>query len=206
MDNMRSILLAALAISSVAFALPAVASAGTSDPGLATGDDQAYLADSNGDPQNGSATTSGALTLTGAATISCSSVSNDSDYSDDGSGVVNSYSTSGCAVAGFPSCPVTVAPTNLGWFKRFVRAATSIFRVRINISISITFGAGTPTCPVPAGTYPLAGILSPAVSISGTTLTESFGTGSGSLSGPLGTATVDGTLTGAVPSGSQFVA
>jgi len=189
----------------VAMGLPAVASATTSDPGLGSGDTQAYLADSNGDPQNGSFTTSGALTITGAVSISCSSVSADTDYFDDGTGEGTSFSASGCAVAGFPSCSVAVVGTNLGWFKRIVRTIGALFRKRYFAALHIFFNVGAPTCPAPAGAYTSTGILTPAVSISGTTLTETYGTGSGSMSGPLGSFTVDGTLSGTVPSGSQFV-
>jgi len=62
-----------------------------------------------------------------------------------------------------------------------------------------------PTCPAPAGTYPDAGTLSPSVVISGSTLTATFGSGSGSVSGPLGVATVGGFVTGGVTSGDQIV-
>jgi len=199
----KKILAAALAAAAVAMVAPSMASA-TSVPALPSGSVQAYLADSNGDPQNGNVTITGTLTLTGAASISCSNNDFDVDYFDDGTTAVNNFTASSCAVAGFPSCPVSVTPTSLPWGDRFGYDG-SVYKDHVNVSIDVTLGAAAPTCPA-SGTIPETGILSPTVSISGSTLSAAFaGSASGTLSGPLGSADVLGTVTGSVPSGSQFV-
>jgi len=201
----KKILAAALAAAAVAMVAPSMASA-TSVPALPSGVDQAYLADSNGDPQNGNVTITGPLTLTGAASISCTNNDFDVDYFDDGTTAVNSFSASGCTVAGFPSCPVSVTPTSLPWGDRFgYDTSSSQYKDYVNVSIDVTLGAAAPTCPA-SGTIPETGVLSPHLTITGTTLSATFtGSASGSLTGPLGSADVSGTVSGTLPSGSQFI-
>jgi len=195
----KKILAAALAAAAVAMVAPSMASA-TSIPDLPSGVHQAYLADANGDPENGNVTITGPLTLNGAATISCTNNDFDVDYFDDGTTAVNSFTASGCAVTGFPSCPVTVTPTNLPWGDRFgYDTSSSTYKDYVNVSIDVTLGAPAPACPT-AGTIPETGILSPTISVSGMTLSAVFsGASSGSLSGPLGSANVSGTVTGTLP-------
>jgi len=201
----KKILVVALAVAAVAMVAPSPASA-TSVPSLPSGVDQAYLADSNGDPQNGNVNLHGLLTLTGAATISCSVDTFSLDYFDDGTGAVNAFTTSGCSIAGFPNCPIVVAATSLPWGARFgYDTSSSSYKLYANLSIDVIFSAAAPACPV-AGTVPETGVLSPTANISGTALTAAFsGSASGSLSGPLGSADYSGILTGTVPSGSQLI-
>jgi len=188
-------------VATILVALPSTASA-TSFPSLPSGGTQAYLADANGDPQNGSYTSTGSLTITGAVSIACNT-SWDTDYFDDGTAEVTAFTASSCAMAGFPSCTTSVTPTNQPWRTR-VYWDGARFRSYKLIEYHV-FVMGS--CPVPSGAYTSSGAVSPEVSISGTTHTTTFGSGSGSgsVSGPLGSATIDGSLTGTVPSGSQYV-
>ena len=179
--------------------LPSAASA--SYPPVPSGGTQAYLADANGDPQNGSFTSTGALTLTGAVTVSCSSSSWDTSYYDDGTGDVTAMSASGCATVGFPSCTTGVTPTDVSWPTRFYWEGTS-FRSYKLVDFHVSISG---SCPLAGGTYTYSGALSPEVSISGTTHTTTFDSGSGSVPGPFSSVTLDATLTGTVPAGSQYV-
>ena len=194
----------AVAIAAVA---PSMASAtGTVTPTLPGSDVQAYYADGSGTPINGTVSVAGALSLNGAATVSCSSNDFDVDYTDDGMATVTSFVVNGCSISGFPSCPVATSATGLPWGANFGHnTSTGVDRLYVNVSRDVTLGAGTPTCPNPAGVYPATGTLSPAITISGSTLIAAFGTGSGSISGPLGTTTIGGSLSGGVASGDQIV-
>jgi len=207
---MRKKILVAFATAVVAAAVaPAMASASTLVPAVPTGDNQAYLADSGGNPTSGTVHVSGALSLNGAASVDCSSNDFTVDLNNDGTGQVTAFTAAGCSVTGFPNCTVSVTPTNLNWGARLVyNTPSGPYRLYVNAKFHITFAQGTPSCPAPAGTYDDTGLLSPAVSFSGSTLSATFGAGSGSVSGPLGTATVGGTVTGSVTSpstGEQFV-
>jgi len=195
----KSILTLTIA-AAIVLALPSAASA-TTFPSLPSGASQAYLADANGDPQNGSFTSTGALTLTGAVTVSCSSTSWDTSYYDDGTGEVTDFSASGCATVGFPSCSTGVTPTDVTWPTRFYWEGTS-FRSYKLVDFHVSISG---SCPLPAGTYTYSGALSPEVSISGTTHTTTFDSGSGSVPGPFSSVTLDATLIGTVPAGSQYV-
>jgi len=207
---MRKKILVAFATAVVAAAVaPAMASASTLVPAVPTGDDQAYLADSGGNPTSGTAHVSGPLTLNGAASVDCSTNNFTVGLNSDGTGQVTAFSASGCSVTGFPNCTVSVTPTDLNWGARLVwNNPSGPFRLYVNAKFHVNFAQGTPTCPAPAGTYDDTGLLSPEVSFSGSTLSASFGAGSGSVTGPLGTATVGGTVTGSLTSpstGTQFV-
>ena len=202
---MQKLIAAVFVAAALTMIVPSVAGA-TSTPSLPSGVDQAYLADSAGNPQNGTVELTGALTYNGAATITCTANVFDVDYDDAGLAAITSYAAGGCSVAGFPNCPVDVTPVNLPWGAAFGHdTSTGDDRLYINVSLNTTFTAGVPTCPAPAGTYSANGVISPRVFISGTTITVSFGAGSGSITGPLGPATLGGGNGGTVPSGSQIV-
>jgi hypothetical protein len=211
----KSVLLFASVMALSAFAMPAISSASTPVPGLLTGDTQVFVANTAGTKVAGSVTLNGALTLTGAATISCSGNTFGVSWTTAGTTTVNSFSTSGCAVASFPSCGVTVAPTpgSLPWGDRFYTTdgvASSPFRDYMNISFDVILHAGTPTCPAPASAYtytPTGGAngLHPAVSTSGDTITATFGTGSGSTANAaLGSLTFSGSLLGTTSTDLRF--
>lgn len=201
----KELLTAVLCVATVAAVAPSLASA-TSIPALPSGVDQAYLADANGDPQNGSYTLTGPLTFTGAASTSCTNTAFDVDYFDDGTTAITGFSASGCALPGFPSCPFSITPTGLPWGDRFGHdTSSSTYKDYINVSFDFNYGAAAPACPV-SGVIPETGLLSPTVSVSGSALSAMFsGSASGAISGPAGSMDLSGTITGAVPSGSQFV-
>jgi len=206
---LRKILIA-FAIPVVASAVvPSMASASTAVPTLPSGVYQAYQADSGGNPVDGTVDVSGPLSLNGWATSDCSTVTLGVTLNDDGTGEVTGFTASSCSVTGFPNCTVATTPTDLPWGVRLgYNDPSGPFRLYVNLKYHVNFAQGTPDCPAPAGTYGDTGVLSPAVSFSGSTLSATFGAGSGSITGPLGTMTVGGTLSGGVTSpgtGSQFV-
>jgi len=199
----KKILLGVLAAATLALAVPSMASAtlGTPVPNLPSGVDQAYLADGLGNAENGTVTLTGNLNLVGAVTINC-----DNhvviDYFDDGTTAVTDFTTSNCMVAAplTDRCNATVTATNLDWGDRFgYNTSQGVYRdyVNVHFDVTLTNGAGGP-CPV-TGTFSETGTLSPALSISGDVISANFDSGSGSVSSPLGTATVNGTLTGTLP-------
>jgi len=195
-------LLATLAATTLWLAAPPLASARTPIPDLPSGVDQAYFADSLGSPENGTVTLSGALNLVGAITITCDTDVS-IDYFDDGTTAVTAFAASSCMVFEpllTDRCTITTTATNLSWGDRFgYSTSESVFRDYINVSIDVTFANGpSGPCPV-TGTFPETGTLSPMISISGDVLNMTFGAGSGTVSGPLGSANWQGTLTGTLP-------
>jgi len=201
----KKILAAVLMTAAAAMFAPSMAGA-TSVPSLPSGVHQAFLADSNGDPQSGSSTFTGPLTTTGSTSISCSNNAFGLDYFDDATTAITSFTASSCSVSGFPSCPVTFAPTGLPWGGRLgYDTGTGTYKNYVNVFFDLTLGAAAPACPF-AGTVPYTGVFSPTMSISGSTLSAPFsGSASGTLTGPLGSFDWIGTITASVPSGSQFV-
>jgi hypothetical protein len=79
----------------------------------------------------------------------------------------------------------------------------SAYALSVNASLGFTFGVG---CPVPAGTYAEAGLLRPVASVSSGVFSAVFNGGTGSLTGPLGSMTLNGTATGTLPAGSTKLA
>jgi len=199
----KKILVAALAAASIAVVAPSMASAATAVPPLTSGATQGFITNALNVAQAGSFTATGPLVLSGAASISCSSNSFGVSYTTAGTGTVTSFTAGGCAVSGFPSCPVSITPTDLPWGVRINKGgSTPPFTLDVNTSFHIVFGSGTPTCPAPAGTYNDTGLLSPMLSVSGGVISAAFDAGSGSVTGPLGSATVSGTVSGTLPAGS----
>jgi len=197
----KKLLLAMLTAAAVAMAAPTMASA-TDVPDLPSGVDQAYLADGNGDPQNGTLDLTGQLVLSGALTVTCDyDVS--IDYFDDGTTAVTQFDASNC-VASLPTCAVSVSATDLDWGDRFgFNTDTDEYEDHINVAFNVTLSGGS--CPV-SGTFTHHGRWWPKIRITGLLieLVWTFGS-SGSVTSAFGTATTSGTLTGAIPSGYQLI-
>jgi len=201
------ILTATLAAAAMGLAIPAMASA-TAVPNLPLSADQAYIADSGGFPENGTVTVTGTISMNGAVTLGCQ-ISATIDYFDDGTTAVTAFTATPCMVYGaaFTSnCALVVNPTSLDWGDRFgYDTDDSTFRDYINVSLDTIITDGpTPPCPI-KGTFGKTGILSPTLSVSGNVLSMTFGSGSGNLTGPTGSETWSGTLSGTLPSGSNLV-
>jgi len=131
------------------------------------------------------------------------------DYFDDGTTAITGFSASNCMVMGSFTgrCAATIVATNLSWGDRFGFDTNSgNYRDYINVDLDLTLTQISPPtlCPI-VGTFTEHGTLSPQLEISGNTLSATFGSGSGSVTSPLGTATVTGALTGTLPSGTQLV-
>jgi len=197
----KKLLLTTLTAAALALAAPAMASA-TDVPDLPTNVDQAYLADVDGNPENGSFTLSGRLTMVNSVTISCDHHLT-IDFFDDGTSAVDSFTLTNCVIFGFPGCTATWTATNLDWGDRFGYDTTAgAFKDYIDISTDVTIGSG---CPV-TGTFPWHGILSPTVSVTAGTITYTFsGSSSGSIISPIGQETWTGTLTGSVGADTQLI-
>lgn len=198
---LKKTLLGVMAVAAMALAVPAMAQASTPVPSLPSGVDPAHIADSLGNPVSSHATVSGRLTLGGALTIHCDNHVS-ININADGTSEVTTFDVTNCVATGV-NCPVTITGTNLNWGDRLGFDTTNgVFRDYVNVSFNLTLG---PPCPI-QGTFPEAGTLFPEVSISGMTITAAFHNGAGSdpqtgvVSGPLGSATVDGTLSGTITS------
>jgi len=191
----KKALLAMAAAAALVIAAPALATA-TAVPNLPTGVDQAYLADGDSNPEHATITLSGALVVVGAVTITC-----DNDFSitanDDGTAAVTAFTPRNCTMAGFPNCFLDITAENLDWGARLgynTNETPNRYRLYLSITLIYNFTSPTPNCPV-TGSFTSSGLLSPAIDITSGSLTATFGSGSGSTSSPLGTATLFGTLT-----------
>jgi len=209
----KKILLGVLAAAALAMAAPSMASAtttlGTAIPALGANDDQAYIADGDGNPEDANITASGTLNLVGGVTIVCSN-NIQVTVNSDGTATVGTFTPSGCTVTGFPSCSVAIDAENLDWGGRLVYdtgSSPNTYKLRVNVAFNVTFLSPTPNCPV-TGTFTESGTLSPDIAVSGGSLTATFtNPGSGTVSSPLGSAGVTGTLTstGGVGSDTQLI-
>ena len=195
------IIVAALAAMFTTAVAPSLAWA-TATPPLTSGASQAFVADSGGTPQGGSVSLAGPFTRTGAASVICTGNAFQVDYVTAGTASITSFVASGCTVTGFPGCPITTTSTSLPWGARLQWTSTTGYTLHVNTSFTIAFGAGTPTCPAPAGAYPYTGLFQPMLSIGSGVLSATFDAGSGSASGPLGSLTADGTIAGSLPANS----
>ena len=196
-----------VAVAVVALAIPAMAHA-TDVPTLPSGVDPAHLADLDGNPVSAQATLTGSLRTQGAVGIVCDHHAVIDFYSD-GTSAVTSFTTSNCVVQGAAGavCSVTFTATDLSWGDRLgfdTRAGINVFRDYINVSHDFTFSGAS--CPV-AGTYVESGTLYPEIEITGgDTITAHFWDNSGpevptgTLSGPIGSRTIEGTLSGTLTS------
>jgi len=197
----KTILLAALTVATLCLAAPTVASASTAVPNLPTGVDQAYIADGDGNPESGTFTLQGPLNINSSTglVISCANHATVT-FADDGTTAITAYNPTGCTT-NIPGCTASTTATNLNWGDRFgYNTSSGTFKDYINLSYSMTFGAG---CPF-SGTFIETGLLSPTIAITGGTLTATFSGGaSGSVSGPTGSKTWSGTLTSTSGIGSD---
>jgi len=185
----KKILFMTLAAAVLAVAASSAAGA-TTIPDLPDNVDQAYIADGDGIPEDGTVTLSGWMNTTSAVAMSCYMHAT-IDFSDDGTTSVTGFSGTDCTVGGFPTCSPTTTATGLGWGDRFgYDTGAELFRDYINVQLDITYGTGCPW----SGTYTKTGILSPEIGIFGSTLVASFGAGSGRLTSILGNESWSGSL------------
>jgi len=208
---LKKTLLGVMAVAAMALAIPSMAQAtdtGTPIPTLPTGVDNAHIADLDGNPVNADVTLTGSLRLTGAVAIVC-----DNhvviDIHDDGTSDVTSFTVTNCIVQGAAGavCSAAIGGTNLPWGDKLgfdTRAGINVFRDYVNVSFDLTLSGAN--CPI-TGTFSETGTLFPEVEITGgDTITAHFWDNSGpevstgTVSGPLGSATVEGTLSGTLTS------
>lgn len=187
-----------------AAAAPTVASAATPVPPLQTGDTQAYASLTAGGARITSPisrTLRGSLRLNGAGgfAVTCSTSTFTITINPDGTTAVTAASFAGCStnVAG---CNASAVANNLSWGDRLVLNG-GVYRDRINVQFTNTLSG---TCPAPAGSYTYTGLLSPTLT-GGTPASATFDASSGSVTSPLGSATVSGTLTGTAGQATYFV-
>jgi len=186
----KKILMALVAVVATAAFVPSMASA-TVVPALHSGDTQAYLLDSSGNPitSTTSVTLTGRFTLVGAATVACDLHLTVQVHTDGTTTVTAPTSFTNCTV-NIPHCDVAVAP-NLNWGDRIVLDSNGDFRDRINVSLTATYS--TTGCPYGPITY--TGELSPILAFGGTgKLKTVFDSTAGSLTSALGGATASGTI------------
>jgi len=191
---LKKIVLAALTAAALTMVAPAMASAtGTSIPDPVSGDEQAYLADGDGNPEHATIGLAGPLSLNSSTglVITCQNTAT-MTVLDDGTAEVTAFNPTGCTT-NVPGCTSSVSPTYLSWGSRDVwDPVTGKYKGRVNLYIDVHLGSG---CPV-SGTFPTSGVLSPTKAVSGGIMTATFsGASSGTVSGAIGTSTVSGTLT-----------
>jgi hypothetical protein len=88
------------------------------------------------------------------------------------------------------NCTVTAGPTSLPW-NGTASISGGVSRVSVALSFSNTFGSGCPS-PLTSQTFSETGTLSPSFDPVGQSLLLDGTSASGSVSGPLGTAKLDG--------------
>jgi len=199
----KSLLILMTAVA-VAAAAPAVATATTFVPDLPSDVDQAYIADADGNPENGYIPMGGYLSLNSSTglVISCATSTNMWFY-DDGTTWIPYFDTFQCNT-NVPGCYATIEQHLGSWGDRLgYDTFSSSYKDYINVSIDVTLHA--PGCPV-SGTFNETGVLSPTITVSGGYAYLTFsGSSSGSVSGPIGSATFSGTIFGSTGSGTQLI-
>jgi len=198
----KKILLAAIAAATLSLAAPVIATAATSVPDLPSGDDQAYLADGDGNPEHATINASGILDMISSTglIITCQ-YTKTVTQNDDGTAQVTAFNALACTT-NVPGCTASVVAGGLNWGARLGSGFvfSLLRRFFTNASVNVTLGAG---CPV-SGTFTITGLISPGVSVSGGVAHFSYGgASSGSMSGPIGTVTFSGTLTSSSGVGSD---
>jgi len=192
----KKILLALLTVAALGLTVPTMASAATTNtpiPDLGPNDDQAYLADGDGNPEHATMTLSGTLSGNSSTGLATTCNYNGTITAlEDGTSEVTAWTASNCTT-NVPGCTLSTVATNLPWGNRLVfDTGSSVYRDRINAAFDVTLGAG---CPV-TGTFPLSGLISPTIAVSGGVLTATFsGASTGTFSGAVGPVTWTGTLT-----------
>jgi len=191
----KRILLAVLAAATLVLVAPGMANAatGTPAPNLPAGIDPACIGDGNGDCEEATIDFAGQLTTTSSSGIDITcQVTATITFHPNGTSDVTAFNFGTPCTTNLPGCFVHHIATNLDWGDRLgYSTSDGKYRDYINANISVIFTSG---CPI-VGTFSTTGVLSPTFDISGGVGTLNFGTGSGSLSGPLGNVTFDGTLT-----------
>lgn len=102
---------------------------------------------------------------------------------------VTSASFSGCET-NIANCTVTAGPTSLPW-SGTASISGGVSRVSVALSFSNTFGSACPS-PLTSQTFSETGTLSPSFDPVGQSLLLDGTSASGSVSGPLGTAYLNG--------------
>ena len=195
----KKVLMAVVAVIATAAFMPAMASATTAVPALHSGDTQAYLLDSSGNPITSTQTItlagsfmSGRWAMVGAVTLTCN-MHLTVDVHPDGTTTVKApTSFTSCSLHNVPiTCDASAAP-NLDWGDRLVLDSNGDYRDRINFSLTVTYTGFS--CPYGPITY--TGELSPVLTFNGSGgLATTFdGAAAGSLSSALGSATASGTI------------
>jgi len=197
-------LLIVMTIVTVAAVAPAAATA-NSIPNLPFGVHQAYIADASGNPENTNLLLTGSVSVNSVTglIITCSSAAISMEVNDDGTTWIHAFFAQNCTT-NVPGCSARVEQSFGSWGDRFgFDTSSSSFKDYINVDVNITLYS--PGCPV-GGTFTESGVLSPSISISGGSVTATFSGGSsGSITGPIGSATFSGTFTGIAGSGTQLI-
>jgi len=200
---LRKTLLGVMAVAVVAFAAPSMAQATTllPAPSLPSGVHPAHIADTDGNPVSAHAEITGSVTIAGAVDITCD-VHARINFDNTGVSDVTDFTVTPCIVQGPAGavCSATLTATNLYWGNRLAYGTSpGGFRDYVNVSFNLTLSGAS--CPA-AGTYPETGTLFPDISLSGggTSFSMTFTTSTGTVSGPLGSATFSGVLSGALTS------
>jgi len=204
---LRKTLLGALAVVAMTLAIPSMAQAtlGTPVPTLPSGVDPAHIADLDGNPVSAHATLSGSLTISSAVLVVCD-YHVVIDFNSDGTSAVTSFTASNCVVQGAAGaiCSVMYTATDLAWGDRLgFDTYVGTFRDYISVSQDMTISG--PNCPI-SGIWTETASLFPEISVSGSSITAHFWDNSGpeistgTIVGPLGTRTIEGTLSGTLTS------
>jgi len=185
--------LAVLVTAALLLVAPAIATAtGTSTPNLPAGVDPACIIDGDGNCEEVTAELEGQLVVTAIAglAITCN-VEESITFHEDGTSQVTAFTATGCTTNP-NACPPDFPAVNLPWGDRLgYDTGSSTYRDYTNTSILVQLTSG---CFI-TGAFPANGVLAPTINISGGVLTATYDSGSGTVSGPLGSARVHGTLT-----------
>jgi len=203
---LRKHLLILMTMAAVAAAAPAAATATTFVPDLPTGlplpVHQAYIADGDGNPENGHIDLLGYVSLNSSTGLVITCLMDVSmHFYDDGTTWIPFFDGSQCST-NVPGCYGTIEQSLGSWGDRFgYDTNSSSFKDYINVALDVTLHY--PGCPV-SGTFTETGLLSPGFSVSGGFAHMSFGgASSGTISGPIGSANLSGTLISASGVGSD---
>jgi len=198
-------LVVALTAAALVLAAPTVASAATAVPSLPSGADQAFLADGDGNPIHSTSTLSGSFNKTygSGLVLTCSGTATITTKDDGTSSTTAFNATTGTCSTNVPTCIAHIAGSNLDWgsIQAFI---SSVYRWYTNVDYSVQLTSG---CPV-VGTFSETGTLSPTIAVASGVLTETYsGASSGTVTGPLGSSSLSGTLTSTsgVPSDAQLI-
>jgi len=180
--------------------MPAIVSADTPKPSVPVDSVPAAIGDGGGNAEHATTTFGGAFTLTSSTglIISCNS-SEGITFHEDGTAESTSFTASSCTT-NVPGCTASITSTTKWWMRAIRKVGSGVWHVAKNVKVTVTLGGG---CPV-SGSFDESGLLTPTISISGGVATITYsGSSSGSVSGPIGSATFSGTLTSSSGIGSD---